>query len=153
MIQNDQSHVQPVGLERAIEIAVSAHKGQLDKAGAPYVLHPLRVMLSLTTEDERIVGVLHDVVEDSEWTFDLLRAEGFSEEIIEALRSVTKVEGEGYDAFAARARANPIGRKVKIADLTDNMDLRRISEPTDRDFERLKRYSRALAFLQREGVP
>ena len=105
-------------------------------------------MIALDSEDEKIVGVLHDVVEDSKWTFDILRAEGFSERIIEALESVTKLEGEGYDAFIERARRNPLGRKVKIADLTDNMDMRRIGEPTDKDFERLKKYYRALSFLQ-----
>jgi (p)ppGpp synthase/HD superfamily hydrolase len=137
-----------VGLERAIEIAVSAHKGQVDKAGAPYIMHPLRVMMSLSTEAERIVGVLHDVVEDSDWTFDLLKEEGFEEEILAALASVTAIPGEEYADFIARASSNPIGKQVKIADLNDNMDMRRISDPTHRDFERLKKYSRSLAYLQ-----
>lgn len=137
-----------MNLERAIEIAVTAHKGQTDKAGEPYVLHPLRMMMSLTTAEERIVGVLHDVVEDTDWTFERLRSEGFSETIMEALQSVTEVQGEDYGDFILRARANLVGRRVKIADVTDNMDLRRISEPTDRDFKRLKKYRKALAVLQ-----
>ncbi|MFZ4748639.1 MAG: hypothetical protein ACOYLK_17435 [Sphingomonas sp.] len=136
-------------LERAIAIAVEAHAGQFDKAGTPYIIHPLRVMLSLKSNDERIVGVLHDVCEDCPgWDFDRLRREGFSEIMIDALRSVTKIEGESYDDFVIRASRNEIGKAVKIADLIDNSDVSRISEPTDRDRERLAKYARALAFLQ-----
>jgi len=136
-------------LERAIAIAVEAHAGQFDKAGTPYIIHPLRVMLSLKSNDERIVGVLHDVCEDcAGWDFDRLRREGFSEIVIDALRSVTKIEGESYDDFVVRASRNEIGKAVKIADLIDNSDVSRISEPTDRDRERLAKYARALAFLQ-----
>jgi (p)ppGpp synthase/HD superfamily hydrolase len=150
-------------LQRAIEIAVDAHKNQVDKAGAPYILHPLRVMLALQTNTERIVAVLHDVVEDSEsWTFNRLASEGFSEEIIAALRSVTKndplknpirsdshgqSEHESYMDFIKRAGANEIGAKVKRADLKDNMDLSRIADPTEQDFSRMKRYKEALALL------
>ena len=136
-------------LERALAIAVEAHAGQFDKAGTPYIIHPLRVMLSLKSNNERIVGVLHDVCEDCPgWDFDRLRREGFSEIVIDALRSVTKIEGESYDDFVVRASRNEIGRAVKIADLIDNSDVSRISEPTDRDRERLAKYARALAFLQ-----
>ena len=148
VVESDRE-VDDMNLERAIEIAVSAHKGQIDKAGAPYVLHPLRIMMSLATEEERIAGVLHDVVEDSDWTFERLQSEGFSEAILEALRSVTVVEGEAYEDFILRACENPVGRRVKIADVTDNMDLRRISEPTDRDMQRMKKYRKALTVLQR----
>lgn len=136
-------------LERAIAIAVAAHAGQVDKAGIPYILHPLRVMLALPSNDARIVGVLHDVCEDCPgWDFDRLRREGFSETVIESLRAVTKIEGESYDDFIHRASQNTIGRSVKIADLTDNSDLSRIAEPTDRDRERIAKYSRALDILR-----
>ncbi len=135
-------------LERAIEIAVSAHKGQVDKAGRPYVLHPLRIMFALKTDEEKIVGVLHDVVEDSNWTFDDLQDEGFSVVVIEALKSVTKIEGEEYSAFVRRAYDNPIGKRVKMADITDNMDLKRLAELNEKDFERLKKYRKALTVLQ-----
>jgi (p)ppGpp synthase/HD superfamily hydrolase len=135
-------------LARAIEIATQAHAGQTDKGGAPYIGHPTRVMNSLATESEKIVGILHDVCEDSpDWTFARLAAEGFSTTIIEALQSVTKREGESYDDFVRRAGANPVGRKVKIADLTDNMDLRRIGNPTEKDQARLAKYRAALAVL------
>jgi (p)ppGpp synthase/HD superfamily hydrolase len=155
-----------LNLQKAIEIAVEAHKGQLDKGGNLYVLHPLRVMMSLETEDEKIVGVLHDVVEDCEgWTWDRLRSEGFSEEVIDALLSVSKTPEEEaefsrlketgsedavrdhYLAFITRAKANKIGRKVKLADVKDNLDISRICELMVSDMVRMKRYKDALKFL------
>jgi len=142
-----------LNLNRAIEIAVAAHADQTDKAGAPYILHPLRVMLSLAGEEERIVGVLHDVVEDCpDWTLDRLRQEGFSDTVLTALQSVTKsADDADYMAFVARAAANPIGRRVKRADIADNLDLRRLPTITAQDIERLNRYRAALAWL--EGQP
>jgi uncharacterized membrane protein YebE (DUF533 family) len=135
-------------LERAIEIAASAHRGQIDKAGRPYILHPIRVMLALDTEEEQIVGVLHDVVEDTPWTFEQLRAEGFSQVVLEALDSVTGREGEPYMDFAACAGRNEIGRRVKMADLRDNMDMSRIANPTEQDAKRIEKYAAALAMLE-----
>ena len=136
-------------LERAIAIAVEAHAGQIDKAGSPYILHPLRVILSLGTDDERIVGVLHDVCEDCPgWNFDRLRREGFSALIIAALSSVTKIEGESYEDFVLRASRNAIGRNVKRADLIDNSDISRIAAPTACDHERLAKYAMALELLR-----
>ena len=95
-------------LQRAIEIATEAHEGQFDKAGRDYIGHPLRVMEMGKTEDEKIVGVLHDVVEDTDWTFEKLAEEGFSKEVIAALRCVTKIhENENYDEFIERVRKTP----------------------------------------------
>jgi (p)ppGpp synthase/HD superfamily hydrolase len=137
-------------LERAIAIAAEAHAGQQDKAGAPYVLHPLRMMLRLSSTDERVVAVLHDVCEDCPgWTFDRLRAEGFSERVLTALDSVTKRDGEAYEDFVRRAAANPIGRAVKLADLQDNCDLSRISKPSERDFQRIEKYRKAIDLIGR----
>ena len=137
-------------LERAITIAAEAHAGQVDKAGAPYVLHPLRMMLRMSSIDERIVAVLHDVCEDCPgWTFDRLRREGFSERIIDALQSVTKRDGETYEDFVRRAAASPIGRRVKLADLIDNSDLSRIAAPSERDFQRIEKYGRAIDLIGR----
>ena len=138
-----------MNLERAIEIAVEAHKGTLDKGGSPYVLHPLRMMYAVSHEEEKIVAVLHDVVEDAiGWEFERLEKEGFSAEVIDALRSVTKItEDEDYDAFIERAMTNPIGRQVKIADLRDNLDVTRIGELAERDMKRLNKYKKALARL------
>jgi (p)ppGpp synthase/HD superfamily hydrolase len=131
-------------LERAIAIAAEGHAGQLDKAGNPYILHPLRVMLQLDTLEERMAGVLHDVVEDCDWSLDDLRAEGFSPAVVRAVDSVTKREGESYEQFVLRAAADPIGRRVKLADLHDNSDLGRIRNPTSKDLERLEKYQRAI---------
>ena len=136
-------------IERAVAIAAEAHAGQTDKAGAPYLLHPLRLLLQATTDEERIVAVLHDVVEDSAWTLDRLRAEGFSPAVVDAIDSVTRREGESYDAFVDRAARNPIGRQVKLLDLRDNSDLGRIVDPTDKDRIRVAKYRRA---IERLGV-
>jgi (p)ppGpp synthase/HD superfamily hydrolase len=136
-------------LERAIEIAAKAHAGQVDKAGQPYVLHPLRMMLAVTTPEARMAAVLHDVVEDTAVTLDELRAAGFPATVLEAVEALTKREGEDYEAFIRRVAPNPIAREVKLADLRDNSDLSRISEPTERDRERIKKYSRAIAYLER----
>jgi hypothetical protein len=139
-------------LERALAIAVQAHAGQLDKAGAPYILHPLRVMLQMDTNEERIVAVLHDVVEDSEWSLERLRAEGFSEHVLLAIDSVTSRVGEPYDAFVLRAGRNAIGRRVKLANLHDNCDLRRIATPTERDHARIEKYRHAIELLRDRGA-
>jgi (p)ppGpp synthase/HD superfamily hydrolase len=137
-------------LERAIAIAAEAHAGQVDWAGVSYVLHPLRMMLRVSSIDERIVAVLHDVCEDCPgWTFDRLRGEGFSNHIIEALQSVTKRDGEDYEAFVRRAAANPIGRAVKLADLHDNSDLSRISVPSERELRLIEKYRRAIELISR----
>lgn len=135
-------------LDLALVIATEAHAGTTDKAGAAYILHPLRVMLQLDTEEERVVALLHDVVEDTEWTLDLLRAAGFSETIVQAVDHVTRRADETYEAFVARASENPIASRVKEADLIDNMDLGRIAEPTDRDRSRIEKYERALGVLR-----
>ena len=139
-------------LERAIEIAVEAHRGQVDKAGCEYVEHPLRVMASGRTLEEKIVGVLHDVVEDSDWTFARLEAEGFSADVVEALRCVTKLSSdEPYDRFIARIKKNPLAVAVKLNDLTDNMDVRRLPYISDKDVKRLKKYLKA--YKQLTGEP
>ena len=131
-------------LERAIVIAAEAHAGQVDKAGAPYVLHPLRMMLRLSTSDEMIAAVLHDVVEDCGLSLEMLRADGFSEQVLEAIDSVTRRAEESYEEFVLRAASNSIGRRVKLADLRDNSDLSRIKHPTARDYARVEKYRRAI---------
>lgn len=138
-----------MNLQRAIEIALEAHDGQVDKAGEPYILHPLRVMMSLETEVDQIVGVLHDVIEDTEWMLvELGEHEGFSEAVLEALDSVTRRAGEPYFDFILRVGHNEIGRRVKLADLRDNMDLSRLPNILSRDIARRQRYGTALEMLQ-----
>jgi len=135
-------------LERAIAIAAAAHEGQVDKGGSPYILHPMKVMLRVTTLEERIVAVLHDVVEDCGISLDDLRKEGFSEAVLTAIESVTKVAGESYEAFVERAAQNPIGRVVKLADLEENSDLSRIAQPSWEDLERIEKYRRTIGVLR-----
>ncbi len=139
-------------LNKALEIANRAHAGQVDKAGEPYILHPLRVMMTRANEIERICAVLHDVIEDSDVTFDDLRGEGFSEEIIEVLNCITKRTGESYDDFIGRILGNEIACRIKLADLCDNMNISRIKNPTEQDKERIKKY-RAAAGKIADALP
>jgi (p)ppGpp synthase/HD superfamily hydrolase len=134
-------------LERAVAIAAQAHAGQVDKAGQPYILHPLRVMLRVSTEEERIAAVLHDVVEDTTVTLEQLAEEGFSQAVVEAVKALTKLPGESRIDAAARAADNQVARKVKLADNAENMDLSRIANPTEKDFARLKEYERVRVLL------
>ena len=134
-------------LERAIEIAAQAHAGQVDKAGAPYVLHPIRVMLRMHTTDEQIAGVLHDVVEDSAWRLEDLVAEQFSPQVVSAIEALTKRPGESRVEAARRAAEHAIARKVKLADNAENMDLSRIAQPTEKDYARIAEYEQVRAIL------
>ena len=129
-------------LEHAIQLAVKHYKGQVDKAGQPYILHPLQLMMSVDKNDEKIVAVMHDIVEDTEITLNDLQNEGFSKEVIDAIECVTKKEGEDYDSFIDRISQSALATKVKLADLEDNMDLSRLSEVTDKDLERLEKYKK-----------
>jgi GTP diphosphokinase / guanosine-3',5'-bis(diphosphate) 3'-diphosphatase len=134
-------------LERAIALAAKAHAGQVDKGGHPYILHPLRVMLGMSSLHEQMAAVLHDVVEDTSVTIADLRAEGFPEEVLEAIVALTKTPGEHRIAAAHRAAANPISRVVKLGDVADNMNLKRIPNPTDKDVSRLEEYAHVRLIL------
>jgi (p)ppGpp synthase/HD superfamily hydrolase len=135
-------------LEDAIALAVEAHRGQRDKAGQTYILHPLRVMMRLETEAERMAAILHDVVEDTPYTLARLRGLGYPEEVLGALDCLTKREGETYEAFIERVRPHPLARRVKLADLEDNMDVRRLLTVGAKETERLARYRAAWARLK-----
>jgi (p)ppGpp synthase/HD superfamily hydrolase len=138
-------------LERAVVIAAEAHVGQVDKAGAPYILHPLRLMLQMGNTEDRIVAVLHDVVEDSDWSFEGLREEGFSKVILEAIDSVTRRPEEDYEDFILRSMQNSIGCRVKLADLRDNCNLSRIANPSETDFKRVAKYRQAIGVIEGHG--
>ena len=135
-------------LEKALAIAIEAHRGQRDRCGAPYITHPLRVMHRLTSTDQQIVAILHDVVEDTPWTFDDLRREGFPEPILEALDCLTKREREPYEDFVRRSVGNELARAVKLADLEDNMDPRRSPASSQQEIDRHAKYVRAWRFLK-----
>lgn len=135
-------------LEKAIEIAARAHAGQSDKGGAPYILHPLRVMQSLTDPTDRIVAVLHDVLEDTHVTTADLRCAGFGDDVLIPLEALTKRRGERRIQAAARAAAHPTACRVKIADVADNSNLSRITSPSAKDHERLQEYSAVSTLLR-----
>ncbi len=138
-------------LTKAISIATSAHKSQVDKGGKPYIEHPLRVMKQMTTDATRIVAVLHDVIEDSDYSFNDLIVAGFSEEIVSAIVVLTKQKGVSYKKYLRAIKTNPIAIAVKLADLRDNMDLTRLPTITEKDIERQKKYSKAVATLTNNG--
>jgi (p)ppGpp synthase/HD superfamily hydrolase len=135
-------------LEDAIALAVEAHRGQKDKVGEPYILHPLRVMFRLgwdAPEAARMAAVLHDVVEDTKVKLPDLRRLGYSEEVLAAVELLSRRPEDSYEQFIERVLPNPVARRVKRADLEDNMEIRRIAEVTPKDAERLKRYRAAWA--------
>ena len=134
-------------IERAIEIAANAHAGQRDKAGQPYIFHPLRVMFRVDGEHEQMAAVLHDVVEDTAITIDDLAREGFPPEVLRAVEALTKLPGETRLEAAARAAADPVARKVKLADNAENMGLSRIPNPTDKDHARCREYAEVRELL------
>ena len=138
-------------IEKAIAIALQAHAGQVDRYGRPYILHPLALMAAVEGEQAQMVAALHDVVEDSALTLDDLRAEGFPEEVLEAVRLLTHdSESQSYDDYVRAIRPNALARQVKLADLRHNMDIRRMTVVTPEDAPRLEKYRRAWEILTTE---
>lgn len=137
-------------LEKSLEIAIKAHKGQKDRAGKPYITHPLRVMMKMHNETEMIVAILHDIVEDTEFTLDKIIEIGYPEEIINAIDSITKRENEEYTKYIERCSKNRLASVVKLSDLEDNMDITRSMELTDKDHERLNKYLKAWYYIKKE---
>lgn len=144
-------------LERAIQIATEAHEGQKRFDGSPYIEHPLRVMETVKiqghSERTQIVGVLHDVVEDSTWTFEDLEREGFDNRIINPLELLTRAEGEDYELYVQRLSVNACARAVKKADLFDNLDLTGLDNPSKRNIVKIEKYGKSLLYLARFPQP
>ena len=138
-------------IDKAALICVTKHQGQRDKAGAAYFQHPMRVAMKCEKDEEKIVALLHDTIEDTDVTPEWLKQQGFSDEIVEAILSVTRKHGEDYQEFVARAKKNPIGRIVKIHDLEDNLNVLRLSEITPEMAARLTKYLKALESLKKNG--
>lgn len=138
-------------LSTAIFVATIAHDGQLDKGNKPYILHPIRVMLAGETEDERIVGILHDVVEDTAVTQAHLEAMDFSDVVLEAVWAVTRDDNETYDQFISRIIATSrLAIKVKINDIKDNLNPNRMSVLNEKEAASMaRRYIRSLQRLER----
>jgi len=123
-VTNRVSGIQNGSLEHAIEIASEAHRGQVNKANEPYILHPMRVMDQVDAIDEKIVAILHDVVEKNpRWSLSRLASEGFEPKVIDAIDAMTRRTAESYEDFVVRAAANPTSKTVKIADLKDNIHM------------------------------
>ena len=133
--------------DKALRIAIEVHEGQTDKSGRTYVMHPIRGAERCKDPRAKIVALLHDTIEDTNVTPESLLEDGFSEEIVEAVMGVTKREGEGYEDFVRRAAKNPISKEVKMADLEDNMDIRRLEMLSDEDVARLRKYLKAWHYL------
>lgn len=135
--------------KRAMAIAYEAHHGQFDKGGVPYIFHPIHLAEQMGTEEECIVAMLHDVVEDTDVTFEQLEKE-FSEEVIKALKLLTHDDSVEYMEYIKRLKTNPIARKVKEKDLRHNRDLTRLPEMTENEKIRQINYQKALKFLEAE---
>ena len=135
-------------IEEAIVLAANGHKGQKDKAGASYILHPLRLLTKMTTTDEMLAAVLHDIVEDTDYTLDDLKSLGCPDNVLEAINLVTNKDNEDYMEKMARIKTNSIARKVKLADLEDNMNIARLPAVTSKDINRLDKYILAMNYLK-----
>lgn len=133
--------------EKAMQIAIKVHGGQVDKGGNDYINHPIRVSENCSLDEDKIVALLHDTIEDGDITAEYLIMQGFPHDIVDAVLSVSRNKDEGYFDFILRCKANPIGRRVKIADLKDNMDITRLNELTEKDINRLKKYHKAYKML------
>ena len=133
--------------EKAMSIAIKAHEGQKDKAGAPYLLHVLRVMMSVEKMDEKTVALLHDVVEDSETSIEELTKAGFPKKILKAVELLTKTDKKPYEDYIQEIKNNDLARAVKLADLKDNMNITRLKKVTESDKLRIKKYKAAYNLL------
>lgn len=135
-------------LSLAIKVATEAHEGQLDKGGNPYILHPQAVAASLDNTENKIVAYLHDVIEDTDVTLDQLEKLGFTYRIVNSVRILTKSKDVSYDDYLKSVKKDSNAWHVKMADIKHNMDISRIPEPTAKDFSRIEKYKKALAFLE-----
>ena len=136
-------------VNKAYELAKKLHEGQFDKGGNPYIFHPMKVAEMLETEEEKCVGYLHDTIEDCNIDSDYLLKEGFTKEIVDAVVVLSKIEGESLNKYKKRVKANPLARKVKLADLKHNSDITRTENPTEKDYKRLERYKEFIKFLEK----
>ena len=132
---------------KAINIAFDAHAGQLDKAGIPYITHPLHVAESMDDEDSTVAAILHDIVEDTAVTPEDLRREGITDYQIEVIRLLTHEDGVPYMEYIEKLSKNETARKVKLSDLRHNMDRGRLITVTEKDEKRFAKYKKAYDFL------
>lgn len=135
--------------KKALKLCFEAHKDQLDKSGMPYVFHPFHLAEQMTDEDTTVVALLHDVVEDTDYTLEDLKVMGFNEKVIEAIGLMTHAEGVPYMEYVAKIKENPIAKAVKLADLAHNSDSSRLDNITEKDIARREKYKNAIEFLNR----
>ena len=137
-------------LNKMLVLATNRHAGQFDKGGNPYILHPLKVMYYLKSNDEELqcIALAHDLVEDTDTTYDELRELGFTDRIIQGIAALTKQRGESYNQYKERVKSNPDAVKVKMADLRHNTDIRRLKGVTEKDLARIEKYQRFYLELQ-----
>ena len=135
--------------KKAMRIAYEKHKDQYDKSGVPYIFHPFHVAESMTDENTTAIALLHDVVEDTETTFEELETMGFGAKIIEALRLLTREEGQDYFSYIEKLSKNPLAVQVKLSDLRHNSDLSRLAVVTQKDRERVEKYNKCTDYLKK----
>ncbi|MBL1225376.1 HD domain-containing protein [Enterococcus sp. BWR-S5] len=135
----------------ALEIAKEAHKDQKDKAGVDYIQHPIFVASLVDSEEEKAAALLHDVIEDSDFTLSDLLERGVPGEVLQAVSILTKSKQLSYQQYLERVKSNELARKVKLADLRHNSDISRIQNPSEIDFERIKKYNAAIEYLNNES--
>ena len=131
----------------ALELAVEKHKNQTDKAGNPYILHPLHVMENVNSKEGKIVAILHDIIEDTDVTEDYLLKIGLSKRIVDAVIALTRSEDIDYQEYIKNLSSNPLAKEVKLADLEHNMDLKRLPTLEEKDLERNRKYQIAYHYL------
>lgn len=135
-------------LKVSIDLANKYHHKQVDKSGLPYILHPLHVMNNVSGIEAKIVAILHDIIEDTPLTIEDLMIHGFDLNIVDAIDIITKIKGEHYDDYLKRVKDNELARIVKIADLSHNMDISRLANPTEKDYTRIEKYRKASEYLK-----
>ena len=138
-------------IEKLLEIALKAYIGKKDKAGKTYILHPLRIMAKMTTEKEMAIALLHDVIEDSDFTAEDLLNDNIPSDVVEAVQCLTKENGESYEEFVIRVAKNKLAAKIKKADIEDNINVLRLSAVEDKDLERIVKYHKAWHYLNENG--
>ncbi len=133
--------------KKAMKIAYEAHKNQVDKSGVPYIYHPIHLAEQMKDEKTTCVALLHDVVEDTDITFEYLAQQGFDVDIITALKLMTHDKNVPYMEYIQKIKKNLIATKVKLADLKHNSDLNRMDEVSEKDLKRVEKYRTAIELL------
>ncbi len=131
----------------ALKLCFEAHKNQTDKSGMPYVFHPFHLAEQMKDEDTTIAALLHDVVEDTDYTIADLEQMGFSPDVLEALKLLTHNDDTPYMEYVAKIKDNPIAKAVKLADLEHNSDLSRLDTIDEKALKRKEKYSQAIRLL------